>query len=60
MMAVQLRTVRLKSSSPYDSKWRNLAENFGDLDALKIDLKNECEKMPSLEMDESCETQRLC
>lgn len=37
----------------FDSKWRNSNYN-GHLDSIKINLKRPCEKMPYLNMDESC------
>lgn len=32
-----------------------MPEYLGHLDSLKVDLKNACENMPYLGMDESCE-----
>lgn len=55
MITVQLRTIRLRTSTPFNNKWKNVPEFLGEIDSLKVDLKSECEKMPYLGMDESCE-----
>lgn len=54
IIVVQLRRVRYLDDSTYSHKWRSVPEYYGHLDSLKVDLKKTCEKMPYLEMDESC------
>jgi hexosaminidase len=56
IIVVHLRRVRNKIKSDHgNGGWRSMAEYNGRLESLKVNLKQTCEKMPHLEMDESCE-----
>lgn len=56
MITIQLRRVRSRvDTAPFDKKWRSVPEYQGHLDSVKVDLRSQCDKMPYLGMDESCE-----
>lgn len=56
IIVVHLRRLRYKVDTSYNNKWRNVTEFNGNIDALKVDLRKPCEKLPHLDMDESCKS----
>jgi hypothetical protein len=62
LISIQLRRVRNRMTNvPHDNNWRKVPEYLGHLDSLKVDLTDECEKLPYLNMDESCKYQlKIC